>query len=325
MLHPIIDLVSTPDEYSTLQLSVSGLQGGHSGVDINKGRLNAIKVLVQALVRLNKRMTALDSCDEGIAVYDLQLSDIKRCDVDKANAIPAVAEAMVVLPQEQVDPFRRDFTAFCKALKDQSQPAESGFSYKADQVDSIAQVMDIKSTDALLCMLQQVPHGVIAMIPGVPGVVETTNLYTVAIDGSSVTIGSSNRSSHDASLIALNNVQANIGHLFQYNVATNIDSYPSWQPNASSPLLNVAKAVYGNLYGDDRYNATVIHAGLECGTISAKYGAKGISMDCVSIGPTIKKPHTPNESLQTTTADGTQTVKEFYDAVSGILQKVFDG
>ena len=321
-----ITRVSRPLGYSTIQLSVSGLKGGHSGVDINKGRLNAIKVLVQALARLDKRITSLDISGGGIGVYDLLLQEIRRRDVDKSNAIPAAAQAIVVLPTEESDQFITDFTAFCAALKSQNLPEENSFSFSAKKAHDTAQdVLDQKSTDALLHMLQQIPHGVIAMIPDVPGVVETsTNLHDVFIDGTGVTIGSSNRGSREASLTALNNLQTNIGTIFQFDVITGIDSYPSWRPNPNSPLLKIAEAVYGDprMYGD-QCKVTVIHAGLECGTISARYAEVGIGMDCISIGPTIKDPHTPNESLRIKALDGTGTVQRFYDAASQILQKVF--
>jgi dipeptidase D len=320
-----IDRIPTPQGYTAMKLSISGLRGGHSGVDINKGRLNAIKVLAQVLARLDKRITALDIVGAGIGSYDLLVYDIKRCDVNKSNAIPAYAEAVIGLPKEQADRFTADFNALCSALKIQNLPEESGFTCAATAAGAVDQAMDEKSTDTLLCMLQQVPQGVIGMIPEVPGVVETsTNLYDVTIDGNTVSIGSSNRSSRDASLTALSNVQANIGAIFQYKVTTGLESYPSWQPNPNSPLLKIAEAVYSDpeMYGD-RCEVTVIHAGLECGTISARYAEVGISMDCISIGPTIKDPHSPSESLQTQAKDGTETVQKFYDAVSRILGKVF--
>lgn len=319
----IINRIPIPGNYTTLQLSITGLRGGHSGVDINKGRLNAIKVMTQALARLDKRITALDISGDGIQSYDLLLCDIKRCDVKKSNAIPAEAQAVIVIPTEQADQFTVDFKAFCTALKTQNLPEENNFTYDATTTGTTYQALDEKSTDNLLGLLQQIPHGVIAMIPDVPGVVETsTNLYDITIDGNNVTIGSSNRSSRDASLAALSNVQANIGTIFQFIVAINLESYPSWQPNPNSPLLKIAETVYSAMYGD-QCEITVIHAGLECGTISARYEEVGVTMDCISIGPTIRDPHSPNESLQVQATDGTETVQKFYNAVSQILGKIF--
>jgi dipeptidase D len=117
-----ITRIPTPQGYTAMKLSISGLRGGHSGVDINKGRLNAIKVLAQALARLDKRIAALDIVGAGIGSYDLLVYDIKRCDVKKSNAIPAYAEAVIGLPKEQTDRFTADFNALCSALKIQNLP-----------------------------------------------------------------------------------------------------------------------------------------------------------------------------------------------------------
>ncbi len=321
-----INRATPPAGYTTLLLSVSGLRGGHSGVDINKGRLNAIKVLAQVLARLDKRITASDINGGGIHSYDLVLYDIKRSDVHKSNAIPAQAEAVIGVPKEKAEQFIADFKTFCAALKTQNLPQEDGFIYTTTITSATIQPMNERSTDNLLCVLQQIPHGVIGMLPDVPGVVETSsNLYGIHIDGNTITIGSSNRSSRQVSLTALNNLQTNIGTLFQFTVTTDIESYPSWQPNPESRLLDITEEVYSDpqMYGD-HYNATVIHAGLECGTIKDRYKNElDIDMDCISIGPTIKDPHSPNESLQIQAVDGTQTVQKFYDAVSEILARIF--
>jgi dipeptidase D len=313
-----------PNGYEIKKLSISGLRGGHSGVDINKGRLNAIKVLTQALVRLNKRITNLDAGGKGIGSYDFLIYDIRRTDIIKANAIPASAEAVIALPKADADKFVEDFKAYCEALRTQNLPEEAGFKYDAVTSSASGMPLDNKSTDALLCILQQIPHGVITMIPGVPEVVETsTNLFKVDIKGSSVTVGSSNRSSNDMALQALEIAQKSIGIGCNFVVFTDINSYSSWPPNSKSKLLKLAGEVYKEKY-DGNYEKTVIHAGLECGVLVKRFKDElGKDLDAISIGPTITNPHTPSESLQVETTDGTQTVQQFYDAVSQILQKIF--
>ena len=317
-----ITRIAIPDGYCTLELSISGLCGGHSGVDINKGRLNAIKVLTQILVRLDNRFTALDKTGSSIGSYDLLINDFKRCDVIKANAIPAAVDAVVCVPVTMKDGFIADFKKLCETVKIQNQPEENSFAWEITEASGAVEPLDEQSTDTLLGILQQIPSGVIAMIPAVPGVVETSsNLYNVSIANNAVTINSSYRSSCDLSLFALKNIQFSIGAIFEFTVNTGINCYPSWQPNNYSDILKTAKTVYGEKYSP--YQTTVIHAGLECGTISARYAKAGITMDCISIGPTIKNPHTPNESLQVQDANGIETVEQFYDAVSQIIVKVF--
>jgi dipeptidase D len=249
---------------------------------------------------------------------------MSRTDVNKANAIPAEAEAIIALPKDDEDKFAADFNAYCEALKTQNMPEEDEFEYHVDQGSTKEQPLDKKSTDKLLCILQQIPHGVIKMIPDIPEVVETsTNLYKVAVKGINVTIGSSNRSSDDMSLLALEISQKSIGSGFNFMVWTDINNYPSWPPNPDSALLTAAGEVYNEIY-DGKYEKTVIHAGLECGVLVKRFKDElGKDLDAISIGPTIKDPHTPSESLQVETTDGTQTVQQFYDAVGQILQKIF--
>jgi len=313
-----------PKDYEIKKLSISGLRGGHSGVDINKGRLNAIKVLTQVLVRLNKRITNLDAGGKGIGSYDFLIYNISRTDIIKANAIPASAEAVIALPKADADKFVEDFKAYCEALRTQNLPEEAGFKYDAVTSSASDKPLENKSTDALLCILQQIPHGVITMIPDVPQVVETsTNLYKVVVKGSSVTIGSSNRSSNDMALQALEIAQKSIGIGCDFVVFTDINSYSSWPPNPESALLASAAGVYNEIY-HGKYEKTVIHAGLECGVLVKRFKDElGKDLDAISIGPTITNPHTPSESLQVETTDGTPTVRQFYDAVSQILQKIF--
>lgn len=321
----ITRLSSTGNNNTYFKVSISGLRGGHSGVDVNKGRLNAIKALTQVLVRLDKRINNLD-VDGTIHSYDLLLCDIKRCDLIKSNAIPTYAEAIVAIPKGQADSFTEDFRSVCEALKTQVQPVESQFTYTAAETTetTTSAPLDQQSTDAVLGMLSQLASGVISMIPTVPDVVEvSSNLYTVGIENDTVSIALSNRSSNDAALGALNLIQKNIGNLFRFEVATGVDSYVSWQPDENSAILKIAQQVYNDAY-PSQAKTTVIHAGLECGTLASRFRTeKHVALDCVSIGPTIRNPHTSNETLQIQSPDGTQTVAQFYECVSKIIQDLY--
>jgi len=308
--------------FTTITVSISGLTGGHSGVDINKGRLNAIKALNQALTRLNKRINNLDFTG-SIKSYDMYLYDFERTDILKANAIPTGAKAIVAIKQEDADNFISDFKNYCESIKQQYQPVEKEFSCDATKISVDSNPLDAKSTDAILCAISQIPSGVISMISDVPNVVETSsNLYNLEIKTESITIASSNRSSNDNSLAALISIQSNIGKIFGFDVITGINSYVSWQPDKDSYVFNIAKEVYQDQYDGD-INATVIHAGLECGTLASRFNAeKNVKLDCVSIGPTIKNPHTGNETLEIE-VDGEQTVQQFYDCVCEIVNRCF--
>ena len=306
------------DKFVALKISIYGLCGGHSGININKGRLNAIKALTETLIRLNERITNQNVAENGIASYDLRLVSMKRDEEPKPNSIPSSASAIIVIPQGKKDNFKKDFETFCNALKAQYQPVESGFDSDVVDATESGQALDKISTDALLCLLWQIPHGVIRMIPEKENVklVETsTNLADIRIDGNKVAVTSSNRSSNDASMIALKNIQRSVGDCFSYNLIYS-DGYPSWQPNERSELLAKAKDVYQSIYGSD-YHATVIHAGLECSYIVQKYRNDSEKMDCISIGPTIVDPHGGGERLNAS------TVEQFYKAVTQIIDKIY--
>ncbi len=319
-----IERKSRPAEYAARRVSITGLKGGHSGVDINKGRVNAIKALGQTLARLNCRITHFDeTAPPGISTYEFVVHDIKRTDVIKANAIPAAAEAVIALPQAQAQQFAADFTAYCETLIAQSLPVETGFTYSVGAVDPEGTPLDEKSTNLLLCMLQQIPTGVINMIPGNASVVQaSSNFYNVALEGDQVTMESSNRSSNKGVLEALNEIQRNIGECFGFTVKTGINSYPSWEP-VETQLLADTKNVYNDMYKGD-YESTVIHAGLECGVLVVRFKDElGRDLEAVSIGPSIENPHTPRESLRIRSSSDTETVQRFYDAVGKIIIKVF--
>lgn len=319
-----VTLSRIPDGFINLKLSISGLQGGHSGININSGRLNAIKVLTEILIRLNKRLTNIDAEKLGVDVkgiksYDLRLVSFQRDEDPISNKIPSCASAIIAIPGADKEMFEDDFKAYCEALRVQSQPEEC-LAYEIEEVTQNS--LDKTSTDALLCLLQQIPHGVIRMIPNKPNQagtskqVDTSNLVETSSNLANITlpsvlIKSSNRSSDLDSMNSLIQIQKAIGELFEYTVETS-DPYPPWKPNDNSYLLGKAQEVYKNIYGK-KDTATVIHAGLECSYVVQKCD----KIDCISIGPTILYPHTGGERLQ---AD---TVEPFYNAVSNLIQKIF--
>jgi dipeptidase D len=315
-----VTLLPTHSDFVTLELSISGLLGGHSGVNINAGRLNSIKVLTEIIIRLNNRITNLNSMDKGIKSYDLRLVSMKRDEDSNLYKIPSCASAIVALSGDSAVEFENDFKAYCEALRVQSQLQKSEFICDVQKTNFVQNSLDEASTDALLCLLRQIPHGVIRMIPTLPNLVETsTNLADIVIkpkEGSLVEsvveINISNRSSDFDSMKTLIQIQKTIGELYKYTVETS-NPFPSWKPNDNSALLNKAKTVYKEIHGDE-FKATVIHAGLECSYVVQKYGNE---IDCISIGPTIVNPHTGGESLKAA------TVEQFCKAITGLIQSLF--
>jgi dipeptidase D len=310
-----------PYDFIILELSISGLRGGHSGANINSWRLNAIKVLTEILIRLNNRLTKLDIEGEGINSYDLRLISFQRDEDPISNKIPSCASAIIAIPSNNKVEFLRDFKAYCEALKVQSQPEENLNAEIREITKEITlKSLDETSTDAFLCLLRQIPHGVIRMMPKIPNLVETSsslaNITINPIEGSSVNgnavIKTLNRSSDSDSMNTLIQIQKTIGKLYKYTVKT-CDAYPPWKPNSNSALLNKANGVYKEIYGNEP-KATVVHAGFECSYIVQKYNNE---IDCISIGPTIVNLHTGGESLKAS------TVEKFYMAVTSLIQSLF--
>ena len=288
----------SPEKYAALKVVLSGLLSGHSGVNINNGRLNAIKVLADVLARLNKRLNRLDIKGDGIQTYDFLLISIKRDEEPIINKIPSKAYAQIALPREHVEDFIKDFNAYCGHIKAENRPEENLVYEVIPKDGDTNEALDKSSTDSLLSLLRLIPHGPIKMIPSNPSLVETsTNLADIKIVDSKVIIQSLNRSSNDVSMKFIKLMQEIVGNIFDFDVSFD-DSFPSWQPKDDSELLSTAREVYSKLYGKDVYDATIIHGGLECSYILEKFGK---AMDCISIGPTIVNSHTGGERLQAST------------------------
>jgi len=298
-------------DFTVLNVSLFGLRGGHSGVDINKGRLNAIKGLAEILFNLDERTACRD--DGGASGFDLRLISMQRDEQAKMNSIPSSASAVVAIPKARKESFENCLASQCNAIKSLYQPEEDKFVWQFCWQGAMeARPLTRASTDALLCLLCRIPHGVFRMIPENVKLVETSsNLANIVIKNDTVVIKGSNRSSNSAHMKALQNIEDSIGACFNYAVAFT-DGYPAWQPNENSPLLAMAKEVYGSKYPG--YDATVIHAGLECSQVVDKYGS---DIDCISIGPAIVDPHSGGERLKAS------TVEQFYDAVGQIIHRIF--
>lgn len=301
--------------HTMLQVSISGLAGGHSGININNGRLNAIKVLTSTLMRLNQRVTNTGATRD-IGAYDIRLVDMSRNETARMNSIPSSAVATIAIPQSTISDFQKDFETLCDAIRSSYQPVEKNFGSNVEETSTEEHALDPASTDAVLCLLHQIPHGVVKMIPTAPDIVETsTNLANVVLNGTDLTVTCSNRSSEQSTLKSLKSLQLETGRCFDCTVRFDND-YPAWQPNDDSKVLAMARNVYEEQYGKD-FNATVIHAGLECGYVVQKYLDAPVPMDCISIGPTIQDPHTGAERLES------DSVARSYQSVTTLIKRIF--
>ncbi len=262
------------------RVTVSGLRGGHTGGDIHENRGNAIKLLIQTLRGA-----------EG--AEQLHLVEINGG--SKRNAIPREASACVVGPKgigEALTQAAEHVQA--EAVRDGGEKS-CLIRVEGAKVGAAASVTD---TTRLLAALAALPHGVLATVPDIPGLVQTSNsTSTVASELAGgklrVTVGCLSRSSKRHELHNTARQIAAIGELAGAHIESG-NEYPGWAPNKNSPLLATCSELYRRLFGKEP-KVAAIHAGLECGIIGERVG--GGKMDMVSIGPRITGPHSPDERV----------------------------
>jgi dipeptidase D len=267
---------AAPSGARAVEIAVTGLKGGHSGMEIHLQRGNAIRLLARIL-RAAGAPLRLARIDGGNA----------------HNAIPREARATVSMPASSLDDMRRTVQALTAAIKEELAASDAGVTVTMNDVKEVpAGVMTEDSTRRVVSLLCAIPHGVDALSLDVPGLVETSsNLAAVKTEGDTVDVLISVRSSIRSSLIALRDRAQAAAELAGASVEHN-DPYPGWKPNLKSEVLSRARRVHvEQLEREPELKA--VHAGLECGVIGEKYPG----MDMISIGPWIESPHSPNERV----------------------------
>jgi len=268
----------TPENNFGFKVSVKGLQGGHSGDDIDKGLGNANKILNRFLWCVNKEM-------------DLRLFNFDGGNL--RNAIPREAVASACVPFSEKEKIRVMFNNYVHDLEIEIGDVELKMNLELESEPLQESVLDKKSSNALLNVLYACPHGVIAMSRDMPGLVETsTNLASVKMrEGNIIEITTSQRSSVESSK---HDIKQQVEAVFTLSGAavSHGDGYPGWKPNLKSEILKVATDSYVKLH-KSQPKVRAIHAGLECGLFLEKYPF----LDMISIGPTMKGVHSPDERL----------------------------
>jgi dipeptidase D len=259
------------------RLHLRGFRGGHSGLDINQGRGNAIKLLARML---------------GQARAAARFEVISIEGGSKHNAIPREAVAILACPPVQV----RALTMALKKAFDKIK-----FEYKAIEAEAAYSLEPAAGKDfaltqdcqhVLLDFLMALPHGVVAMHPEIAGLTETsTNLAIVRTGKKEFEVLCSSRSSVASALEAIRDVIKSVCALAGARANLH-DGYPGWMPNLDSRLLKHLKEIYAKTFGKEA-EVVAVHAGLECGIIGEKFPG----MDMISFGPTMKNPHSPEEHV----------------------------
>ncbi len=264
-------------ERLAIRLSVSGLMGGHSGDDINKGRANANQLIVWFLARIWPQT-------------EIQLASIQGGNL--RNAIAREAEAVITIPMAYKEQIRIEWNNFVAQMEGVFGEIEKDMRLELETTDMPELFIPADKAYRLIMALCECPHGMIAMSKEMPGLVETsTNLASIKMKEGYIEVNTSQRSSIEASKHHLKWAVEQALSLACDEV-THGDGYPGWAPNPNSPLLEVVKKAYTDLFKAEP-QVLAIHAGLECGLFLEKYRY----LDMVSIGPQMYGVHSPQERL----------------------------
>ncbi|MEA5097029.1 MAG: aminoacyl-histidine dipeptidase [Burkholderiaceae bacterium] len=284
-----------PTGWQTMRIDVTGLRGGHSGINIHEGRGNAIKLMTRILSALQAR-------------FPLRLASFTGGSA--RNALPREASAIVAIRPENLPALSEALTQWQNLLRSELRGVDEAIRIAASPAHTES-VMSVADQQIWLHTLQAAPHGIKRMSVSMPGNVETSiNLGTVDLQPAAGTCSFMPRSTVDSACDALAD---EIVSLFALSgtQTTKDGYYPGWQPNPESPLLALCQKVYRQEFGAQA-GTQVIHAGLECGIIGAKYP----DVDIISFGPTIHNPHAPGESVEI------ETVAKSWQLLTAILRAV---
>lgn len=282
--------------YAAFSLHLSGLKGGHSGVNIHLGRGNANKILARFL---------FENADE----LALELTQFTGGSL--RNAIPREANINFMLPTENVDALKEKVLAFESLMRAELAIADPNLRLALSNIATPQRVMSENSQNTLIDLLHVCPNGVMRMSDEVLGVTETSlNVGVISTNDEEVSILclirsliDSGRSQVEGMLNALTNLA---GADIEFSGA-----YPGWKPDNTSPVMAIVRETYESIYHKEPV-IMVIHAGLECGLFKKPYP----EMDMVSIGPTIRYPHGPDEMVNIA------TVGQYWDLLVAVLERI---
>lgn len=291
--------IPRPPEKGTeaIEISVTGLRGGHSGDEIHKGFGNSVKIMNRILRNL--------SGEYPIALANFDGGNLR-------NAIPREAFATLVVDKNLVKSVEKRVKDFYELLKDELGHIEKDLKISVRDTQMPAYVLDKEDQEKLLSALSCCPHGPLAWSTEMEDLVETsTNLASVKfIEDNKIRIVTTQRSSIESSKLDAGAMVESCLKLAGAEVEYSA-GYPGWRPNMSSEILKITSYSYRKLFGKEP-QIRAIHAGLECGLIYQKF--KGIDM--ISFGPTIRGAHTPEEKLEIKTA------LMFWDLLLDVLSRI---
>ena len=288
---------AVPAGYKPFLLTVKGLKGGHSGMDIILYRANANKVMARVLLPMLR--------DMGVKLVSVDGGSLR-------NAIPREAFAQIAVPEDRTEQVKEHVDAVLAAVRTEYAATDPDVSvFVEDQAVLPSEYIDDNAALAALRAVCGCPDGVWRMSDAVPGLVETSNnTAIVKSEGGKIYVKTLMRSSVDSAKDAMAEQARAVFELAGFNVEFS-GGYPGWAPDNSSPILHTMKEVYKGLYGKEPA-VMAIHAGLECGILGGAYP----DWDMVSCGPTILSPHSPDERVNI------HSVEKWWKFVTATLENI---
>jgi len=278
-----ITFETVPQDWQAFNLTMSGLKGGHSGVDIHTGRANANKLLIRFL-------------NQAAAQFDIRLTELNGGSL--RNAIPREAFASFVIESAKVDKFKAALATYLATIKENLKAIETDLDMLLIAPEEFEQMWTQATQTQILSALNACPNGVIRMSDDIDGIVETSlNIGVIRPKGNKLSVMILIRSLHDDGRLQVEEMLSSLFTLANAKIDFS-GGYPGWKPDTSSAIMKIVSDTYQALFNKTP-EIMVIHAGLECGLFKTAYP----HLDMVSIGPTIKFPHSPDEKILVPTVD----------------------
>ena len=285
-----------PETATAFTISVKGLNGGHSGMDIIKGLGNANKIMNRLLF-------------EGYTNYGLKISEVNGGSL--RNAIPRESFALVTIDIASKEFFLLKTSELINNIKEEFATIESNLIIEIQETQLPEKVMELEIQEGFLKSTYAAFNGVYRMSPDIENLVETSNnIARVIVKSGHIKIGCLTRSSSETNKIDLANSLKSAFELSGFNVELS-GEYPGWQPNINSEILDIVSNLYENLHGE-KAKVEACHAGLECGILGQNYP----EIDMVSFGPTIRGAHSPDERASIS------STKKFWNFLIEILKNI---
>jgi dipeptidase D len=268
----------SPDNTTAFSITVKGLNGGHSGMDIIKGLGNANKIMNRMLF-------------DGFANFGLRISEINGGSL--RNAIPRESVATVVIDNISIEPFLFETNELINNIKEEFSTLETNLIIEIQEVSLPKKVMQLGVQEGFTKAIYAALNGVYRMSPDVVGLVETSNnIARIIVKDGAIKVGCLTRSSSETNKWDLANSLRSCFELVGFEVDFS-GTYHGWLPNINSEILKIVTTTYIDLFQENP-KVAACHAGLECGILGQNYP----KMDMVSFGPNIKGAHSPDERAQ---------------------------